>query len=69
MKEINTMKSFKVKDIDLDSAGALQTEWASRHMLVMRKIKQRFEKEKPFDNLTLGACLHVTKETAVLIDR
>ncbi|MEM3536534.1 MAG: adenosylhomocysteinase [Candidatus Bathyarchaeia archaeon] len=62
------MESFKVKDTALAPKGHLQIEWASKHMPVLNQIKKRFEKEKPFKNLTLGACLHVTKETAVLID-
>jgi adenosylhomocysteinase len=62
------MKDSKVKDISLASKGHLQIEWASKHMPVLNQIKERFQKEKPLKNLTLGACLHVTKETAVLIE-
>jgi adenosylhomocysteinase len=62
------MKDFKVKDTSLASKGSLQIEWASEHMPVLNQIKKRFSKEKPLKNLTLGACLHVTKETAVLIE-
>jgi len=62
------MEDFKVKDTTLASKGHLQTEWASMHMPVLNQIKNRFAKEKPLKGLTLGACLHVTKETAVLVD-
>lgn len=62
------MASFKIKDISQAEKGRLSIEWASMHMPVLNQIKQRFEKEKPLKNMTLGACLHVTKETAVLID-
>jgi adenosylhomocysteinase len=62
------MKNFKVKDTSLASKGHLQIEWASKHMPVLNQIKERFRKEKPLKNLTLGACLHVTKETAVLVE-
>ncbi|MGB9778126.1 MAG: adenosylhomocysteinase [Candidatus Bathyarchaeales archaeon] len=62
------MKNFKVKDASLSSKGHLQIEWASKHMPVLNQIKERFRKEKPLKNLTLGACLHVTKETAVLVE-
>jgi adenosylhomocysteinase len=62
------MEEFKVKDKSLAPQGHLQIEWASRHMPVLNLIKNRFEKEKPLKGLTLGACLHVTKETAVLVD-
>ncbi|MEM2971567.1 MAG: adenosylhomocysteinase [Candidatus Bathyarchaeia archaeon] len=62
------MKSYKVKDISLTSNGHLQIEWASRHMPVLNQIQKRFNEEKPFRGLTIGACLHVTKETAVLVE-
>ncbi|MEM3700362.1 MAG: adenosylhomocysteinase [Candidatus Bathyarchaeia archaeon] len=62
------MENFRVKDTILASNGRLQIEWASKHMPVLNQIKERFQKEKPLKNLTLGACLHVTKETAVLIE-
>ena len=62
------MKKFQVKDEKLAPQGRLQAEWASRHMPVLSQIKKRFTKEKPLEGLTLGACLHVTKETAVLVD-
>lgn len=57
---------FKVKDLSLASKGDLLTDWASAHMPVLSQIKQRFEKEKPLKGIVVGACLHVTKETAVL---
>jgi len=62
------MDKFKIKDPSLAPKGHLQIEWASKHMPVLNQIKTRFKKEKPLQNITLGACLHVTKETAVLID-
>lgn len=62
------MESFKVKDSSLAPKGHLQIEWASKHMPVLNQIKERFSKEKPLKDLTIGACLHVTKETGVLIE-
>jgi len=62
------MPEFKVKDPSLSSKGDLLTEWASMHMPVLNQIKKRFEKEKPLEGIQLGASLHVTKETAVLMD-
>jgi adenosylhomocysteinase len=61
------MEEFQVKDKSLAAQGHLQIEWASKHMPVLNIIKNRFEKEKPLKGQTLAACLHVTKETAVLI--
>jgi adenosylhomocysteinase len=62
------MEEFQVKDKALAPQGHLQIEWASAHMPVLNQIKNRFSKEKPLKGLTLGACLHVTKETAVLAE-
>lgn len=62
------MENSKVKDASLAAKGNLQIEWAASHMPVLSQIKKRFSEEKPLEGLALGACLHVTKETAVLID-
>jgi adenosylhomocysteinase len=62
------MEKFLVKDISLAAQGFLQVEWASSHMPVLNQVKNRFAKEKPLKGLVLGACLHVTKETAVLVE-
>lgn len=61
------MENFKVKDTALAAKGHLQIEWASKHMPVLNQIRERFADEKPFKGVSLGACLHVTKETAFLI--
>ncbi len=62
------MEEFQVKDKTLAAQGKLNIEWASAHMPVLNQIKNRFTKEKPLKGLTLAACLHVTKETAVLVE-
>jgi len=62
------MEEFQIKDKSLAPQGHLQIEWASAHMPVLNHIKNRFSKEKPLKDLTIGACLHVTKETAALVD-
>jgi adenosylhomocysteinase len=62
------MTEFKVKDQNLAPQGALLVEWAAKHMPVLAQIRSRFEKEQPLKNVTVGACLHVTKETAVLAE-
>lgn len=58
---------FRVKDVSLANKGALLVDWASTHMPVLNQIKLRFEQEQPLKNVAVGACLHVTKETAVLV--
>jgi len=55
-----------IKDKKLASRGELKVEWASQSMPVLNLIKERFEVEKPLKGIRLGACLHVTTETAVL---
>jgi len=62
------MDRFKVKDPSLASNGELQIEWASMHMPVLAQVRKRFSENKPLKGLTLGACLHVTKETGVLAE-
>jgi len=62
------MQKSKIKDPNLASKGNLQMEWASKHMPVLSQIKDRLKREKPLKNITLGACLHVTKETGILIE-
>jgi adenosylhomocysteinase len=62
------MKQFQVKDKLLAPQGHLQIEWASTHMPVLNIIKKKFIKEKPLEGFVIGTCLHVTKETAVLVE-
>ena len=57
---------FDVKDASLAPEGKRRIEWADRDMAVLRVIRERFEKEKPFKNLNVSACLHITAETANL---
>lgn len=61
------MNDFKVKDLGLAEEGELLIEWASAHMPVLRQIRRRFKEERPLEGVRVGACLHVTKETAVLV--
>jgi adenosylhomocysteinase len=61
------MTNFKIKDPSLAPQGTLLVEWASIHMPVLNQIKHQFEKERPLKGLMIGACIHVTKETAVLM--
>jgi adenosylhomocysteinase len=56
-----------VADPALATAGAGRIAWAAARMPVLRSIGQRFGEAKPFAGIRIGACLHVTPETAVLI--
>jgi len=62
------MIKHDIKDINLAKKGKLRTEWAAQEMPVLRSIKERFKKEKPLKGFRLSACLHVTTETANLME-
>jgi adenosylhomocysteinase len=61
------LNDYKIKDIKLANQGELLIEWAKAHMPVLNLIHKRFEKERPLEGVRIGACLHATKETAVLV--
>ncbi|MBE0460033.1 MAG: adenosylhomocysteinase [Candidatus Aminicenantes bacterium] len=59
---------YDVKDLNLAGKGKLRMEWAGKFMPVLGIIKKQFEKEKPFKGVKISACLHVTTETANLME-
>ena len=56
-----------IKDIALADEGLARILWADRDMPVLASIRERFEREKPLDGVRIGACMHVTTETANLM--
>ena len=58
---------YDITDISLADAGKKRILWADRDMPVLAQIRERFEREKPFEGIQIGACLHVTTETANLV--
>ena len=56
-----------VADLGLAPGGVTRIEWAEREMPVLRLIRERFEREQPLAGMRIGACLHVTTETANLM--
>src|SRR5512139_383923 len=68
MKNGGKMVKHDVRDISLAAKGRLRIEWAAREMAVLKSIKERFAKERPLRGLRLSACLHVTTETANLME-
>ncbi|KJR41347.1 adenosylhomocysteinase [Candidatus Magnetoovum chiemensis] len=62
------MIKHDVKDIELAEKGRLKIQWAEMEMPVLRMIKERFQKELPLKGMRVAACLHVTTETANLMD-
>ncbi len=61
------MVDHDVKDTSLAAAGVLRIEWAEKEMPVLALIRERFARERPLEGVRVGACLHVTSETAGLM--
>ena len=62
------MVKHDVKDISLARKGKLRIEWAAHEMPVLKSITERFRKERPLRGIRVAACLHVTTETASLME-
>jgi adenosylhomocysteinase len=58
---------YKVKNLSLAKEGKLRIEWAESRMPVLMALREKYRKTKPFKGYKIAGCLHVTKETAVLI--
>ena len=56
-----------IKDKKLAEVGHQEVDWAARQMKVLEDIKTEFSQTKPLEGLNIGACMHVTKETANLM--
>lgn len=61
------MKEFLVKDLSYAPEGKKKLEWAEGWMKVLMSIRDRFRKEKPLKGIRVSACMHITKETGVLM--
>jgi adenosylhomocysteinase len=59
--------SSDIADAGLAGAGEARIEWADGQMPVLRSVRERFARERPLAGMTVGACLHVTSETANLV--
>jgi adenosylhomocysteinase len=59
---------YDITDIELADKGRLRIEWAEQNMPVLRLIRKRFKKERPLAGIRVAACLHVTTETATLME-
>lgn len=58
---------YEVKDLSLAISGRARIDWAELEMPVLRRIRERFAKERPLHGVRIAACLHVTTETANLV--
>ena len=61
------MMEYKVRDMNLAEEGKKKIEWAESRMPVLMHLREKYSKEKPFKGVKIAGCLHVTKETAVLV--
>lgn len=59
---------YKVKDIRLAAEGRMKIEWAESRMPVLMALREKYSKTKPLKGFRIAGCLHVTKETAVLVE-
>ena len=64
---VDALPAHDVADLGLAAEGQRRIEWAEREMPVLRLIRERFARERPLAGLRIGACLHVTTETANLM--
>jgi adenosylhomocysteinase len=60
-------KNYDVKDLNLAQNGRKRILWAGQDMPVLQRVRERFQKEKPLRGMRFSACLHVTAETANLV--
>ena len=61
------MEKFKVADLSLADSGRQKMSWADSRMPVMKLLRERYSKEKPLTGMRVAGCLHVTKETGILV--
>jgi adenosylhomocysteinase len=67
-KKMNEKKGvYKVRDLKLAVEGRKRIEWAESRMPVLMALREKYRKRKPLDGFRIAGCLHVTKETAVLV--
>jgi adenosylhomocysteinase len=61
------VKKYRINDLDQASDGVDSIAMSESRMPVLGKLKARFSNEQPLAGVTIGACLHVTRETAILV--
>ena len=60
--------AYKVRDLDLADSGRRDIAWAESRMPVLMRLREHYAQSKPFRGYRITGCLHVTKETAVLVE-
>jgi adenosylhomocysteinase len=60
--------SYRVLDISLAAEGRRKIQWALAHMPVLQSLTKKYEMSRPLEGIRVAGCLHITKETAVLVE-
>ncbi|MCB0326319.1 MAG: adenosylhomocysteinase [Bdellovibrionales bacterium] len=60
--------NYKVKDIKLAESGRKKIQWAESRMPVLMELRDQYQKSQPFKGAKISGCIHITKETAVLVE-
>ena len=68
MEGLDTGDGYAVRDIGLADEGSLRVDWARSRMPVLAALREEAERTKPLAGMRVAGCLHVTKETAVLVE-
>lgn len=68
MEGLDTGEGYAVRDIGLADEGSLRVDWARSRMPVLAALREEAERTKPLAGMRVAGCLHVTKETAVLVE-
>tara|TARA_X000000950_G_C13891310_1_gene650962 strand:+ start:331 stop:1605 length:1275 start_codon:yes stop_codon:yes gene_type:complete len=68
MEGLDTGDGYAVRDMKLAEEGSLRVDWARSRMPVLAALREEAEKTKPLAGMRVAGCLHVTKETAVLVE-
>ncbi|HEY7507951.1 MAG TPA: adenosylhomocysteinase, partial [Nitrososphaera sp.] len=58
---------YRVKDLALAEEGRRRIDWAEAHMPVLVALRKKYSETKPLKGIKVAGCLHVTKETGVLV--
>jgi adenosylhomocysteinase len=67
-KGMDSGDTFKVRDLEMAPQGRKRIEWAESRMPVLMSLRETYGKTKPLRGMRIAGCLHVTKETAVLVE-
>ncbi len=62
------MKNYKIKDISLSKWGRKEIELAEKEMPGLISLRKKYKKEQPLKGARIAGAVHMTIQTAVLIE-